>query len=158
MRGRLVSTLLLPLSVSAASCSKTSERPQNEPASSAKVSISPTSELPRGPVLPAAASSTNDAKPTEAPPTPNPPSADANAAPAASASCPGGAPPKAWLTNAGCVKVQRCPGVPGPCTTSCVPFPKQCSSCANCACVGKALCGRGAAPICRGYDIMCAEP
>ena len=80
------------------------------------------------------------------------------AAPSASASCTGASPPKAWLTSAGCVQVQRCPGVPGPCTKKCVPFPKQCNDCANCNCVGKALCGHGAAPICRGYEVTCVEP
>lgn len=90
---------------------------------------------------------------------PRVPAAGALAAPSSSApGCAGAPPKKAWLTSAGCVRVQRCPGVPGPCTTSCVPFPKQCESCASCDCVSKALCGRGAAPFCRGYEVVCAEP
>lgn len=80
------------------------------------------------------------------------------AAASSGAGCAGAPSPKDWLTSAGCVSVLRCPGVPGPCAQSCLPFPKQCSQCATCECVSKALCGRGAAPICKGYEVMCAEP
>jgi hypothetical protein len=82
-----------------------------------------------------------------------------NGAPSHSGGACAGAPAaKAWLTDAGCVAIQRCPGVPGPCAKACVPFPKQCNACASCECVSRALCGHAAAAYCRGHEVVCAEP
>jgi hypothetical protein len=87
-----------------------------------------------------------------------PPALDRSEATAAAGACPSAPSEKAWLTSGGCVALERCPGVPGPCTKSCVPFPKQCSGCATCDCVSKALCGRGAASACKGHEVWCAAP
>jgi hypothetical protein len=65
---------------------------------------------------------------------------------------------RTWLTDAGCVSTERCPGVPGPCKKTCVPFPKACDKCASCNCVGRAVCGDRAVATCKGRTVQCNEP
>jgi hypothetical protein len=64
-----------------------------------------------------------------------------------------------WVTDAGCVVVQRCPGVRGrPCTKACVPPPQRCAACPSCDCLAHALCGSAATGACRQHEITCAAP
>ena len=72
--------------------------------------------------------------------------------------CASAPPRRTWLTDAGCVSMERCPGVPGPCKKACVPFPSECDKCASCNCVGRAVCGGRAVATCRGDTVQCNEP
>ena len=62
-----------------------------------------------------------------------------------------------WLTSAGCLKVQRCPGVPGPCKESCVAFPSSCTACPSCYCLTRAVCSPQTGGACRAHEVSCLE-
>ena len=107
---------------------------------------------------PGVTSAPNPSVPTVKPRANTPPASPVSAPSAGTDACAGAPPAKAWLTNAGCVSVQRCPGVPGPCRTSCVPLPQQCVGCSSCSCLSLALCGYRSASACKGYEVQCAAP
>lgn len=65
---------------------------------------------------------------------------------------------EAWLGDAGCVTVQRCPGVPGPCKHQCSAYPSACLDDPSCRCLLRALCGRAGAGFCRQRLVQCFEP
>lgn len=75
----------------------------------------------------------------------------------ARATCQGTA--RDWQTDAGRVRVQRCPGVPGrACVDRTAVFPSACSACPSCDCLGRQLCGVGVAWTCKGRQVLCMEP